>query len=686
MQAPNPNPRVAFRAVAVAVALLLVAVQPLVAGAPPNILFIFTDDHAAHAISAYGSRINQTPNIDRIAAEGIRFDRCLVTNSLCAPSRAVILTGKLSHLNGIYTNVERFDGSQLTFPKLLRKAGYQTAMVGKWHLKSEPTGFDFWRVLPGQGLYYNPKFRTPEGEIQRTGYVTDIITDTALDWLKNRRDKTRPFLLMCQHKAPHRNWQPGPNHLTLYDDVTIPEPPDLFDDYRGRAAPARLQRMTVANHMRPADLKLVAPRDLTPEQRKKWDAAYGPKNEAFKKTKLEGRAKARWNYQRYIKDYLRCVAAVDDGIGRILDYLDEAGLKDNTVVVYSSDQGFFLGDHGWYDKRWMYEESVKMPLLVRWPGKIEPGSVDGHLVQNLDFAPTFLEAAGIRPPDEMQGRSLLPLLRGESPDGWRKSAYYHYYEEGGHGVTEHYGVATERYKLIHYFHYGEWELFDLEKDPGEMRSVYGDPAYAKTREALRAELKRLARKYGEPEPEKQFANFVQSTLMKRAHGVKLKKVIDLARPDGKARRKLDPSARPLTVGARCTPTSGNGVILAHGGDVQGYALYLKDGVPRFVIRQSRLLMEVVGPDAVKLNAPVHVAGVLDTEGRLGLFVNGKRVATAPGQFIRFKPRDGLVIGEDRTTAVGHYEPPNAFQGSLEDIRVYWGALDPESLAEWAQGL
>jgi arylsulfatase A-like enzyme len=683
MQPLNLIPRLVCRAVVLILPAIMVS--PLAAGDRPNILFIFTDDHAAHAISAYGSRINRTPNIDRIAAQGIRFDRCLVTNSLCAPSRAVIQTGKLSHLNGVYTNVERFDGTRLTFPKLLRKAGYQTAMIGKWHLKCRPTGFDFWRVLPGQGVYYNPRFRTPEGDVRITGYTTDIITETALDWLKNRRDKSRPFLLMCQHKAPHRDWQPGPNHLTLYDGVTIPEPPDLFDDYRGRATPAHRQRMTVANHMWPRDLKLVTPKNLTREQRAKWDAAYGPRNRAFKAMKLEGRAKARWQYQRYIKDYLRCVAAVDDGIGRILDYLDEAGLTDNTVVVYSSDQGFFLGDHGWYDKRWMYEESLKMPLLVRWPGTIRPGSVDDHLVQNLDFAPTFLDAAGIRPPDGMQGRSLLPLLRGESPRDWRRSVYYHYYEEDGHGVTEHYGVATRRYKLIHYFKYGEWELFDLEKDPGEMKSVYGDPAYAKVQETLEHELTRLARKYGEPDPEAHFAKFVQAKIRKRARGVKLKEVFDLARPDGKQRRKLDPSARPLTVGARCTPATGNGVILSHGGDVQGYSLYLKDGVPRFATRWSRLRREVRAPNPVKLNRPVHLAAMLDAGGRMLLFVDGKQVAAGPGLFIRHRPRDGLVIGDDLETAVGRYPVPNPFRGRLEDIRLYWGVLDPESLAEWVHG-
>jgi len=483
----------------------------------PHILFIFSDDHAAQAIGAYGSKINKTPNLDRLADQGMLFRNCFCTNSICAPSRAVILTGKHSHINGVIDNRARFDGAQQTFPKLLQKGGYQTAMIGKWHLKSDPTGFDYWHVLPGQGSYYNPDFKTPKGTVRHSGYVTDVTTDLALDWLKNQRDPAKPFMLMCQHKAPHRNWQPGPNHLTMYDGVTIPEPPTLFDDYSGRCSAAGMQKLSIANDMRMAgDLKVGPAADadekakkswkrqfgrFTEEQRKAWDAAYEPRNEAFRQANLSGRELVRWMYQRYIKDYLRCIASVDDNVGRLLAYLDESGLADNTVVIYSSDQGFFLGEHGWYDKRWMYEESLRMPLIVRWPRAVKSGSVDEHLVQNLDFAETFLALAGVESPADMQGRSLVPLLEGKSPADWRRSVYYRYYEyPKPHGVNPHYGVRTDRYKLIYYDKLDEWELFDLEKDPNELNSVYADPAYADTVRELKTELKRLRTQYKDTEP------------------------------------------------------------------------------------------------------------------------------------------------------------------------------------------
>ncbi|UCD29761.1 MAG: sulfatase [Planctomycetota bacterium] len=470
----------------------------------PNILFIFTDDHASHAISAYGSMINKTPHIDRLADEGMRFDNCFCTNSICAPSRAVIQTGKHSHLNGVEDNGKVFDGSQQTFPKLLQKAGYQTAIIGKWHLKSEPTGFDYWEVLPGQGNYYNPDFKTPNGKVRYTGYCTDITTDLALKWLKENRDKTKPFMLMCQHKAPHRAWQPGPKHLTMYDDVMIPEPPTLFDDYQGRGTAAKNQEMTIANHMDLArDLKVGPQGRLNREQLKKWQAAYGPKNEAFRKANLTGEDLVRWKYQRYIKDYLRCIASVDDNTGRLLDYLDEMGLAKNTVVIYSSDQGFYLGDHGWFDKRFMYEESLRMPLLVRWPGVTKSGSVDEHLVQNLDFAETFLDIAGVKIPSDMQGVSLVPLMKGQSPKDWRKSIYYHYWEfPAVHSVNRHYGVRTDRYKLMYFYELKEWELYDLKKDPDELTSVYDDPAYADKVKELKAELYRLQKYYKDDDPHK----------------------------------------------------------------------------------------------------------------------------------------------------------------------------------------
>lgn len=483
----------------------------------PNIVWIYSDDHAQNAVSAYGGRLASvapTPNIDRIAKEGILFRNSFVTNSICGPCRAVVLTGKHSHINGFRQNGDRFDGSQQTFPKLLREAGYQTAIFGKWHLESEPTGFDAWDILPGQGHYYNPDFLTPNGRVQRQGYVTDIITDLSLDWLRNGREPDKPFMVMIQNKAPHREWEPGPEHLTTYDDVEIPEPPTLFDDYSGRGTAAKEQDMTIAKTMRLGpDLKVweaveegdpVKKRTfgrMTEEQRTNWDAAYGPKNKAFLEANLEGGELVRWKYQRYMKDYLRCIASVDDNVGRVLDYLDESGLAENTVVFYSSDQSFYLGEHGWFDKRFIYEESLRTPLVARWPGGIEPGSEADLMVQNLDCAETFLDIAGVKIPKDMQGRSFEPLLRGKRPRTWRKSIYYHYYEGEGkvHNVYKHYGVRTERYKLAYFYTLGEWEFYDLEQDPHEMQSQYENPGYAAEIAELKQELDRLRERYRVPE-------------------------------------------------------------------------------------------------------------------------------------------------------------------------------------------
>jgi arylsulfatase A-like enzyme len=468
----------------------------------PNILFMFTDDHSPLAISAYGSKINKTPHMDRIAREGMRFDNCLVTNSICGPSRAVILTGKYSHINGFLTNGNRFDGEQQNFAKILQKVGYQTAVIGKWHLKTQPTGFHYSEVLIGQGPYYNPPMLKNGERTQHTGYTTEIVTDLALDWLREGREKDKPFLLMYQHKAPHRNWQPGPKHLNMYDDVTIPEPDSLFDDYEGRGTAARTQRMEIKRDLSANDLKLNPPRNLTPEQLKRWNAAYGPKNEAFKKANLQGDDLIRWKYQRYIKDYLRCVASVDDNIGRVLDYLDEHGLADNTLVIYSSDQGWFLGENGWFDKRWFYEYSLRMPLLARWPGVIQPGSTNADMVSNVDFAPTFLDVAGAadKIPADFQGRSFLPQFKGGTPEDWRKSFYYHYYEfPGAHSVRRHFGVRTETHKLIRFYGIDEWELYDLKADPTERTSRYGDPKYAEITAKLKKELTRLQTELKVPE-------------------------------------------------------------------------------------------------------------------------------------------------------------------------------------------
>jgi arylsulfatase A-like enzyme len=472
----------------------------------PNIVFIFSDDHAYQAISAYAhpAKLLDTPNIDRIAKQGVRFDRCLVPNSICGPSRATVLTGKYSHINGFYNNTNsRFDGAQVTFPKLLQAAGYQTAIVGKWHLVSDPTGFDHWHILPGQGVYYNPPMRKNGQQVKHEGYTTDIITDISLEWLKSR-DKAKPFVLMCQHKAPHREWCPATRHLGHDNDRKYPEPDSLFDDYAGRGVAEKTQDMTIAKTMNDVDLKLKPPGYLNAEQRKAWDAYYEPRNKAFREAKLEGKDLVRWKFSRYMHDYLGCIKAVDESVGRLLDYLDKEGLAENTIVVYSSDQGFYLGEHGWFDKRWIFEESLRTPLVVRWPGVTKPGTTCTDIVSNLDFAPTFLEAAGVPVPAEVQGKSLVPVLKGQTPADWRKSFYYHYYEyPGPHSVRRHYGVVTDRYKLVRFYEPGAdyWELFDLKTDPKELTSVYGKPEYAAAQKALEAELARLRKELKVPHPD-----------------------------------------------------------------------------------------------------------------------------------------------------------------------------------------
>ena len=461
---------------------------------PPNIVFLFTDDHAYQSIGAYGSTLVETPHLDQLAKSGMRFDRCLVTNSICGPSRATILSGKYSHANGFLTNNHGvFDGSQVTFPKLLKSAGYQTAMVGKWHLVSDPTGFDYWHILPGQGAYYNPPMIEMGKQIKHTGYTTDIITEISLDWLK-RRDTSKPFLLMCQHKAPHRNWQPNLKHLGHDQDRKYPEPSTLFDDYSGRGNAEHEQDMTIAKTMSKDDLKLDEPKGMTPEQLEKWNAYYKPRNEKFRNDNLQGKDLVRWKYNRYMHDYLACTKSVDESVGRITDYLKANGLDDNTLIVYSSDQGFYLGEHGWFDKRWIFEESLRTPLIVNWPGVVKPGSTCSQIVSNVDFAETFLEAANVPVPMDMQGRSLIPLLKGETPADWRKSFYYHYYEfPGPHSVSKHYGVVTDRYKLVRFYDKDVTysELFDLKTDPQELRSVFGEPTYASVQSELETELARL---------------------------------------------------------------------------------------------------------------------------------------------------------------------------------------------------
>ena len=468
--------------------------------APPNILYIMADDHTTQAMSCYGGRLNKTAAMDRIAKEGVRFDDCFCTNGICAPSRAVILTGKYSHRNGLRDNAHAFDGTQTTFPKWLQKAGYQTGLIGKWHLQSDPTGFDYWSILPGQGDYYNPDFIEMGGRQRFPGYVTDLITNFAVGFLEKRR-KDKPFLLMMHHKAPHRNWQPAPRHLTMYDDVRFPEPETLFDDYATRSRAAREQEMTLRDHMDIAsDLKMgPPPARMTEEQKALWEAAYAPKREAFKRLNPQGEALVRWKYQRYMQDYLATVAAVDESIGKMLEYLDKAGLAGETLVVYASDQGFYLGEHGWFDKRFMFEESLRMPLVMRLPGRIKPGSVSADLVSNLDFGPTFLALAGLKPPAEMQGVPFVDVLMEGRAKSGREAVYYHYYEYPAvHMVKRHYGIRTRRYKLIHfYYDIDAWELYDLDKDPRELKNVHDDPAYASIARELKAELKRLQTFYGD---------------------------------------------------------------------------------------------------------------------------------------------------------------------------------------------
>ena len=490
----------------------------------PNILYIMSDDHAEQAISAYGGSLLQTPHIDRLAKEGVLFKNATVTNSICAPSRATMLTGKFSHLNGLRDNRDEFDGSQVTLPKLLQEAGYQTAVIGKWHLKTKPTGFDEWKVLLGQGEYYQPTIATATDTSVIQGYTTEVITDLALQFL-DERDRDKPFCLLYQHKAPHRNWMPNVDDLDMFEDDSIKEPATLFDKYEGRPA-AEAADMRIRDMFLSGDMKLqpesypgkdtnsggagegttVNPERswaasrarLTPEQLAKWDAHYDPINEEFKSNPPQGDDLIRWKYQRYMKDYLRTVKAVDDNVGRVLEYLDRNGLSENTIVVYTSDQGFYLGEHGWYDKRFMYEESLGTPLIVRYPGKIAAGKVSNALVQNLDFAPTFLDFAGAPIPEEMQGASMRKLLELGRDTDWRDAVYYHYYEypHGWHTVKQHYGIRTDRYKLIHFYNdIDHWELYDLQNDPSEMKNIFEDADMAAVKEDLVARLKELRKKY-----------------------------------------------------------------------------------------------------------------------------------------------------------------------------------------------
>ena len=486
--------------------------QDLRADQKPNIVFIFSDDHAPHAIGAYNGwlkSVNPTPRIDQLANQGMLFEKSFCTNSICGPSRAVIMTGKHSHKNGFMNNGNSFNWNQQTFPKILRKAGYTTALYGKSHLKGNPKGFDDWKVLPGQGDYYNPDLITPKGRVRIDGHCTDVVTDLAVEWLKTGRDKTKPFMLMVQHKAPHRNWMPALRHLPLYDDIKIPEPTTLFDKWEDNAPPARHQELEIDRHMDinyDLFLDLTADYEGAPSQKRQdrsawrnmkkmtkdqlssWRAFYGPRDKAFHEANLSGKELVRWKFQRYAKNYLRCVRGVDDSVGKIQDTLKNLKLDENTVVIYSSDQGFYIGDHGWYDKRWMYEESLMMPLIVKWPGVTKAGSRSKQMVQNLDYAQTFLQMAGANIPANMQGKSLVPILKNGRAENWRDSIYYHYYEYPSvHMIPRHYGIRTERYKLIHFYQFGnEWEMYDLKEDPDELTNIYGKSS----KETLQKDLKK----------------------------------------------------------------------------------------------------------------------------------------------------------------------------------------------------
>ena len=513
----------------------------------PNIILIVTDDHSYNAMSCYGSKLIQTPNMDRIANEGMRFDNCYVSNSISGPSRACILTGKMSHINGFTDNSKTFDGDQMTFPKLLHESGYQTAMIGKWHLTSKPQGFDFWSILIGQGEYYSPDFIENGKEIREKGYVTDIITDKAIHFLKNR-DTKKPFAMIYNHKAPHMNWIPAPRHMGIFNNTIFPEPENLFDDHSGMGRASKEQLMNISTNMWEDEvLKIANPADLegnyeikgynenkadfarankrensltqlradysrmSPDEKAKFNEAYKQRNEEFRTRKMSGKELTSWKYQQYMRDYLATVLAVDENIGRLMKYLEDIRELDNTIIIYTSDQGFYLGEHGWFDKRFMYEESQRTPFVVRYPKAIKPHTVTKALSMNIDIAPTLLDFADLKIPAEIQGRSLKPILEldGKTPLNWREAVYYHYYEyPGWHSVKRHYGIRTERYKLIHFYNdINEWELYDLKDGATEKRNVYNDPRYKSVREYMIRLLEKTSKEYKDDDPTENIKKF-----------------------------------------------------------------------------------------------------------------------------------------------------------------------------------
>ena len=470
----------------------------------PNILYIMADDMTTQAISAYGDiykDLAPTPNIDRLAKEGMLFENVMCTNAICGPSRAAILTGNYSHLNGYYKNESggQFNSKQWTFPQEFQKSGYQTSLFGKWHLGSEPVGFDDFKFHANsgqQGLYWNPVYNENGKKVKEKGYATNLTTDAALAWLDKGRTENKPFMMLLQYKAPHRPWEPDTKYEKLWDDIEMPYPATFNDNYEGRELTAGDTEMTM-DYLSRRDMKLERPEGLKGKEKIKWDF-YGAKNgEIVQPDGMSAEEGKKWRYQRYIKDYLACIKSVDDNIGRVLEYLDEHGLAENTMIVLTSDQGFYLGDHGFFDKRFIYEESLRMPFIMKYPGKIKPGSVNKDIITNVDFSPTLLEVAGIKNTQKMQGKSFASMMTGNTPKGWRQSMYYHYYEfPFWHHVQPHYGIRTERYTLAHfYYNIDKWELYDLKKDPKQMTNAINDPAYADVVIDLKKDLKELMKDY-----------------------------------------------------------------------------------------------------------------------------------------------------------------------------------------------
>ena len=658
------------RSIKFVVPLLVLAASSLLAASRPvrqaqgrpNIVWIFSDDHAYQAIGAYGGRLqkeNLTPNIDSLARDGMLFERAYVGNSICAPSRATLLTGKHSHMNGKFDNRGGFNHDQQQFQKILQKNGYQTAMIGKIHLDGAMQGFDYWEVLPGQGRYINPQFITANGKTEYEGHSTDIVTDRALNWLKTGVDAARPFMLMVHYKAPHRNWQPADRIMQEFRKRTFPEPENLFDDYEGRGEAARRQDMSIEKTMSlKGDLKVVPG-----SERAKY----------LEEHKLEGRDLVRWKYQAYMQDYLGCVAGVDENIGRLLAYLKETGLEKNTVVMYSADQGFYLGEHGWFDKRFMYEESFRTPLLARWPGVIKPGQRNRDLVQNIDFAETFLDIAGAPIPDDMQGRSLVPLLKGETPADWRNSLYYHYYEYPAvHSVRRHEGVADGRYKLIRFYGVDvpdgeEWELYDLEKDPAEMKSIYGEPEMAGKVSALKAELDRLKKVYEVPEN----GGLEIRPHTQRGAGSAGKEKIKFNFSKGAVPNNKAPyiEGRGIDVTAAFAYSGKDGVLVAQGGASEGYALWIKGGVPQWTVKRTDEGATVAGSD--KLSSGQHTLNVAqDKKGAVVMKLDGKEIARGSvGGAFNLQPNDSLSVGSDSGSPVTEYGKSNSYPDEIGSVKI-----------------